>query len=92
MTDRPYYIDDPLVDRRAHRLIMDRALFSSEREGRPLYIGACSCGRMDPTPPWDGYAVQEAFDAHMVNLQDAAHRAAERTAAPSLPRPPMEGS
>ncbi|MER5649637.1 hypothetical protein [Streptosporangium sp. NPDC002524] len=80
MTDRPYYIDDELVDRRAHRLIIDIAPASSEEAGRPLYIGSCLCGQMDPTPPWDDYAVWERFDAHMSDVQDVVHRAAEQAA------------
>ncbi|WP_449062240.1 hypothetical protein [Planomonospora algeriensis] len=73
---RPYYIDDPLVDRAAHRPGMELEPVASARAGRDQYIGTCSCGQMHPTLPWDDYAVLEAFDWHMGDVQEQAHRAA----------------
>lgn len=75
MSDLPYYVDDPLVDRAAHRPSMDVAEVPSAVEGRTLYVGTCSCGDMTPTDPWDNYAVLEAYDLHMARVQQALHAA-----------------
>ena len=76
MTDEtwPYYIDDPLVDRAAHRLS-----FHSDETADPVrtpgYVfGECSCGEWT-TPTWDLHGVMEAFDWHMGQVQAAAHAA-----------------
>ena len=75
MTDRPYYIDDPLVDRAGHRLNLH------PDTDRPVphhaVFGCCSCGEWT-TPTWDYHAVAEAFDQHMAQVQTTAHEQQER--------------
>ncbi|MEV4806843.1 hypothetical protein AB0K18_43185 [Nonomuraea sp. NPDC049421] len=67
----PYYIDDPLVDRAAHRL----ELHSDFEGGLGYCFGTCSCGEFT-TPTWDEHAVSEAYDRHMGQVQYSAHAAA----------------
>ncbi|WP_433357653.1 hypothetical protein ACQP25_44685 (plasmid) [Microtetraspora malaysiensis] len=76
MTDFPYWPDDPLLDRTKHRMQMESEPVASCLAKRTLYIGTCSCGEMTPTEPWDNYAVSEAFDAHMYDVQVELHTAA----------------
>ena len=67
----PYYIDDPLVDRDAHRL----GLHADEDVPAPgAMFGTCSCGEWT-TPTWDVHGVMEAFDHHMELVQVSAHAA-----------------
>lgn len=58
---RPYYIDDPLMDRSGHQLTMHSAAPGE-------VFGECSCGEWT-TPTWDTHAVLEAFDQHMTAVQ-----------------------
>jgi hypothetical protein len=74
--DMPYFMDDPAVDRSAHQLDMSMDPEASAAAGRDLYTGTCSCGALS-TPAWDDYAVQEAYDNHMADVQYAAHAVAE---------------
>ena len=76
MADWPYYIDDPLVDRSAHRLDMHTDVAESARAGYRAMFGTCSCGEW-VTPTWDRNGVLEAYDTHMGQIQAAAHAAAE---------------
>ncbi|WP_052424112.1 hypothetical protein [Nonomuraea candida] len=76
MNDLPYYTDDPLVDLKAHRLLLDLDPVASAQAGRDLKSGTCSCGTMTATPPWDDHAVFEQFDAHMADVQVDAHEVA----------------
>lgn len=69
----PFYIDDPLVDRRQHRLSMDVDPVASAQAGRDLMAGTCSCGGLT-TPAWDDYAIFEAYDLHMTDVQQHLHR------------------
>ncbi|MGW2220981.1 hypothetical protein ACWCSD_38855 [Nonomuraea sp. NPDC001684] len=78
MIDLPHYTDDPLVDRKAHRLLLDLDPVASAQAGRDLQSGTCSCSGMTATPPWDDYAVFEQFDAHMADVQEEAHEAADQ--------------
>ncbi|MFG6197808.1 hypothetical protein [Nonomuraea sp. JJY05] len=75
MNDLPHYTDDPLVDLKAHRLLLDLDPVASAQAGRDLKSGTCSCSGMTATPPWDDHAVFEQFDAHMVDVQVYAHEA-----------------
>ncbi|MFB4292272.1 hypothetical protein ACBI99_31840 [Nonomuraea sp. ATR24] len=76
MTDLPHYTDDPLVDLKAHRLLLGLDPIASAQAGRDLKSGTCSCSTMPTTPPWDDHAVFEQFDAHMADVQVDAHEAA----------------
>lgn len=72
MTDGlPYYIDDPLVDTRAHRLNIHRDEQATTRGYVPVF-GTCSCGEWT-SPTYDRNGVLEAFDGHMHLVQVAAH-------------------
>ncbi|MCZ7478815.1 hypothetical protein [Micromonospora sp. WMMC273] len=77
--DAPYYIDDPMVDRAAHRLVMTLAEVESAAAGRSLHYGRCSCTTMDPVGPWDDYAVLEAYDQHMQHVQTETRARAARS-------------
>lgn len=70
----PFYIDDPLVDRAAHRLALHTDGVESAARGYRARFGSCSCGEWT-TPTWDDSAVLEAFDSHMSNVQVAVHAA-----------------
>jgi hypothetical protein len=71
--DLPYWIDDPLITRAEHRMQLDTDEVASAQAGRTLYAGGCSCDGMKPVGPWDTYAIEEAFDGHMADVQLAAH-------------------
>ncbi|MFC4114000.1 hypothetical protein [Nonomuraea zeae] len=75
MIDLPHYTDDPPVDLKAHRLLLDLDPVASAQAGRDLQSGTCSCSTMTATPPWDDSAVFEQFDAHMADVQVDAHEA-----------------
>jgi hypothetical protein len=72
MSDLPFYIDDPLVDRDAHRLGIHTDEVESARRGYAAMFGSCSCGEWT-TPTWDRNAVLEACDGHMTDVQAAIH-------------------
>ncbi len=74
MSDLPFYIDDPLVDRDAYRLGMHADEVESARRGYTAMFGTCSCGEW-ATPTWDSSAVLEAYDSHMTDVQAAIHAA-----------------
>lgn len=74
MSDLPFYIDDPLVDRAAHRLGMHTDEVESALRGYTAMFGSCSCGEWT-TPTWDSSAVLEAYDRHMTDVQAAIHAA-----------------
>lgn len=76
--DRPWYIDDPLVDRRAHRLWLHHDAETSSCAGYRAEFGACTCGEW-VTPSWDTSAVLEAYDQHMTEVQTTAHEQARTT-------------
>lgn len=73
MSDLPYWADDPLLDRSTHRLDLQLEPVASAQAGRDLYVGTCSCHNMPATPAWDDYAVMEAFDLHMGQIQQVLH-------------------
>lgn len=66
----PYWIDDPLIDRSAHRLITE----SPDEENHQHGSASCSCGSWQAPGGWDIYAQQESFDDHMEAVQIAARR------------------
>jgi hypothetical protein len=69
----PFYIDDPAVDRRQHVLSMGLDPVASAHAGCDRNVGTCSCGGLS-TPPWPDYAIFEAYDRHMTEVQHAIHR------------------
>ncbi len=73
--ERPYYIDDPLVDTGAHRLSVITDDEETTRRGYTAVFGTCSCGEWT-CPTYDDNGVLEAFDSHMSAVQEAAHHAA----------------
>jgi hypothetical protein len=72
--DLPFYIDDPLVDRAAHRLNLHTDEVESALRGYTAIFGFCSCGEWT-TPTWDHNAVFAAYDNHMTDVQVAIHAA-----------------
>jgi len=64
VADWPYYIDDPVVDRSAHRLDMHVDEVASARVGYTAMFGTCSCSEW-VTPTWDSNGVLEVYDTHM---------------------------
>jgi hypothetical protein len=70
----PFYIDDPLVDRDAHRLSLHTDEVESARRGYQAVFGSCSCGEWT-TPTWDDDAILGEYDQHMTAVQAAAHAA-----------------
>jgi len=86
VSDLPFYTDDPLVDRDAHRLSMhaDEDEVESARRGYSAMFGSCSCGEWT-TPTWDRSAVLEAYDGHMTDVQAATHAALASQAAQARP-------
>lgn len=73
--DLPYWIDDSLVDRAAHRLDVRPDMEATVRTGWPSVFGSCSCGEW-VTPSWDSQAVTADFDQHMARVQQTAHQSA----------------
>jgi hypothetical protein len=72
----PFYIDDPLVDRTAHRLELHPDEDLSAARGYRIVFGSCSCGDF-VTPSWEDSGVFEAYDNHMRDIQADAHARAE---------------
>lgn len=66
----PYWIDDPLIDRSAHRLIIG----APDEENHPHGSASCSCGGWQAPGGWDIHAQEEGFDDHMEAVQIAARR------------------
>jgi len=85
VSDLPFYTDDPLVDRDAHRLGMHTDEVESARRGYTAMFGSCSCGEWT-TPTWDRSAVLEAYDGHMTDVQAAVHAALASQAPQARPR------
>ncbi len=73
MTDLPYYIDDPLADRAAHRLTIHPDGEQTAARGYTAVFGTCSCGEWT-CPTYDHNGVMEDFDRHMGDVQTAANR------------------
>ncbi|GII22537.1 hypothetical protein [Planosporangium mesophilum] len=71
----PCYMDDPLVDRRSHRLALHHDPDASASTGRRLQFGVCSCGEW-VTPSWDTGAIFAAYDQHMSEVQTSVHEQA----------------
>jgi hypothetical protein len=71
--DLPWWPDDPRVPRDEHRLSMILDPVSSAAAGRDLFVGECLCGKMNQTPAWADYAVLEAYDSHMCDVQRQIH-------------------
>lgn len=77
MSELPYYIDDPLVDRVAHRLDLHTDEEETAKRGYRATFGSCSCGEWT-TPTWDDDAVVDAYDSHMNGVQATAHAKRQR--------------
>ena len=74
MGDLPFYTDDQLVDRAAHRLSLHTDEVESALRGYTAIFGSCSCGEWT-TPTWDDNAVFAAYDDHMTDVQVTIHAA-----------------
>lgn len=72
MSKLPYYTDDPLVDREAHRLNLHADEEETAGRGYRATFGSCSCGEWT-TPTWDDDAVFDAYDSHMQQVQATVH-------------------
>lgn len=61
-TDIPYWPDDPMIDRKAHRLIISRD------------TAECTCGEFSQIGLWDHHSVFDAYDEHMYDVQIRARQ------------------
>jgi hypothetical protein len=76
MATWPFCIDDPLVDRTAHRLELHPDEDLCAARGYRIVFDSCSC-RDFVTPSWEDSGVFEAYDNDMRDIWADAHARAE---------------
>lgn len=73
--ERPYWIDDPRINRTEHH----------------MQARSCACGQDPWPAHWDFNAAQEAFDYHMSNVQDGLDLVEAAEALLAHPEPGRDG-
>ncbi|MGW2220980.1 hypothetical protein ACWCSD_38850 [Nonomuraea sp. NPDC001684] len=58
-----------LLEHPGHDLVMQLDTEASAQAEVPLHIGTCSCGGMQPTPPWHKQSVGWEFNYHIEGIQ-----------------------